>query len=253
MNSVYTEEEMKAHKRWGRIAIAAIFAVAAIGVASFNSYAKGQAGAAGGVEGFSNWKNVSSTVGEKGATRELSQDIFDEYTALVASGNYTEKERGEVLAAAVAEHVTPQNIVPNISPADLNVQAGVSLDTYAKLFAVIMNEAGKVKEYEPDVFARLVVSGDMESGRALAAASDLYKRIAAALLVMEVPPELSTEHLEVVKSVATLAKAVENMAAWNRDPIEALVLVDTFNRSEIYVEMSVEALTAAVENRKKQP
>ena len=63
---------------------------------------------------------------------------------------------------------------------------------------------------------------------------------------MEVPKAVATEHLEVVKSVGALARAVENMAKWKGDPIEALSDVDTFNKAKSYTEGSVDTLLLAV-------
>jgi hypothetical protein len=58
--------------------------------------------------------------------------------------------------------------------------------------------------------------------------------------------------LEAVKSVGALAKAVENMAEWQGDPIEALSEMDTFNKAEDYVEASVSNLADAIETLKKK-
>jgi len=115
-----------------------------------------------------------------------------------------------------------------------------------QLLAVILAQGGRVKEYEMNVFARTVGDQVTTGTPELAADAALYDEIAASLLIMDTPPAVAPQHLEVVKSVGALAKATALLATWNGDPIQGLADVDAFDKAEAYVTNSVNDLLATV-------
>jgi len=231
--------------------LAVIFAVAVIGAASsyyFQSQPNKGAPLPQGVV-LQDWQSVSSTAAGSSSgniSAALSSDLYSNYLQLAESGEFTAAERDAMLAALAKKHAASPAVVPVINLADLNTSETASLDTYTKLFAVIVSQASLVKKYEVTLFTEAVINNDTDGIPALQGTADLYKKIAASLLVMEVPAKLAPQHLEAVKSVGALAKAVENMAEWGGDPIEALSDVDTFNKAQSYVTNSMDALLVSI-------
>lgn len=239
---------METQNKWGGAFWAVIFAVVVIGGSSvyyFLHQPKKMAILPGG-EVLANWQSVSSTVAtssENGLTGALSHDL---YAKLAENITYTARERDVIIASLVKQRVVNPAVVPNINLVDLNISDTASVDTYTKLLVVILSQANQVKNYEVTVFTQTVVNDNFYGTPALQSTADVYKKIGASLLLMEVPKSLAKEHLEVVKSVGALARAVDNMATWKGDPIEALSAVDTFNKAKSYTEGSVDTLLLAI-------
>ena len=152
----------------------------------------------------------------------------------------------------VEKNVQPIAVVPNISLTDLNVKPNAPVATYLELLSVIIGQSSQVKQYEVDVFSQTVSNNVTTGTPTLAEDAALYRRIAAALLIMEVPQSLASQHLELVKSVGALGNAVADMPAWKGDPIQALEYIDAFNKAESYVQNSVDTLLAAAKPLVKQ-
>ncbi len=250
---------MKTRNGWGIVYVAVLFALVAIGTA-YLTYRSEQGQGAGAVaaetKSFAGWQSVSSVApttspSETPALSDtLAQDAYAGYLNLSQQGAVTAAEQNQMLAAVVKKDVPPQNVVPQLSLANLNIVATTSADNYIGLVAVILNQSTQIKEDESYVFSNAVQNQVTTGTPALIADADLYLRIAGALLVMEVPPQVANQHLELVKSVAALSNAIRNMGQWQGDPIEALAEVDTYNKAKAYVENSASVLSAAVANLK---
>lgn len=248
---------MESQKNWGMVVLAGLFAIVVIGFASFQHYSsknpstKDPSPVKGLLADFGGTSNTGK-VSPLSTSESISKDLYSSYGTLIKDGQFTAEDRDRMLQELVNRHITNPAVVPNVTLSHLNVSPSTSVDTYTKLFAVIVSRSMLVKEYEINVFARTVGTQNIAGTPELQETATLYRNIAAALLVMEVPSSLAVQHLETVKSVGALAKAVENMAVWKGDPIDALSQVDTFNKAESYVEFSVNDLLATVSTLKKK-
>lgn len=246
---------MEAKNKWQRVVWAGVFAVAVIGL-SLISYAFEHSKKNSDVAVSQTPNTVSpsqkSPSNTEPLTSVISNDLLASYANLAGDGVVTPAERDQMLADLVKKHVANQKIVPNISLTDLNVSDTVTLDSYTKLLAIVLGQGLRVKNYELGVFTKTVTAGNTNGTPELQEDADLYTRIAAALLAMEVPKALAPQHLEAVKSIGALAKAVGNMSEWQGDSIEALQESDTFNKAEGYVQSSVGNLTDALDALKQK-
>jgi len=247
---------MKSRGSWGIVYVAVIFALIAVGVASGTYYFEKKAKQNAIVSvaktvsdwhGLSDIASSSASSDSSSVSQAVSEDLYTQYANLTAQGTFTTKERDQMLADIAAGHVSEPPIVPNISLTDLNLQATTSLSSYLQLVAVILAQSGRVKEYELNVFARSVENNVTSGTQELADDAALYQEIGTALLIMDTPPAVAPQHLELVKSVGALAKATALLATWNGDPINGLVYVDAFNKAEAYVTASVNAVVATVQ------
>ncbi len=249
---------MQAQNKWGGSFLAMLFALTIIGAASFTYY-RGHTQNTGNLlpasSNLKDWRLVSNTVGTSqiaSPSEVLSQNLYASYVSLTKDGEFTKTERDAMLADLAVRTATNPAIVPNILLTDLNTSATASLETYKKLFAVIISGSSGVQEYELTTFAKTTGAQNVSGTPQLQSDATIYKKIAAALLVMEVPNDVASEHLEVVKSIGALAKAVENMSRWKGDPIEALAEVDTFNKAEGYVGGSMNTLLIKIATLEKK-
>lgn len=236
--------------------MAAIFALLCVGGGIFIHYSAGKTKGAAtppATSPVSSWQGIASTSTAPAPTlsQTLSGNLYAQYMNLAGQGTFTAAERDQMLASLAKNNVTEPAIVPDIGLGDLSIVATTSLDSYMQLLAVVLAQGGQVKEYELNVFARTLQNQVTSGTPELAADADLYQRIAAAALVMDVPASVAPQHLEIVKSVGALSKAVSLLATWNGDPIEGLTYVDAFNKAQAYVTNSVNALLAAVQKLQK--
>ncbi|MBI3573956.1 hypothetical protein HY090_02810 [Candidatus Kaiserbacteria bacterium] len=250
---------METRNSWGIVYVAVIFSAVAIGISLFVSYMHERAKAAEVVaigKNIADWHGITNTVDASAtATPPLSQGIATDFVAgyqgLLNKGEFTSAERDQLFADIVRKNVQASEVVPNISLSDLNIGT-TSVDTYLSLFALIMAESSQVRRYELNVFSDVVTKDQTGGTPELQKDAILYQKIGAAILLMEVPKELATQHLEVVRSVGALARAVANMGTWSGDPIESLAYIDTFNKAESYVKASVSNLVTAADMLKKK-
>lgn len=250
--------EMKTRNTWGGSFLAMLFAVLIVAGAYWyytNNKIAPDAIISSGTS-LTDWHTISNTIPSTNqnitTSEALSTDLYNNYLTLAQSGTFTASELNSMLATLAERHITNPAVVPIIHTADLNLSDTTSVDTYTKLLAVVMNQAGLVKRYEVAVFTESVTAENIHGTPELQETADLYKRIAAALLVMEVPSQLAKPHLEAVKSIGALARSVEIMAHWQGDPIEALADVDTFNKAQSYVTVSMENLLASITSLQKK-
>lgn len=241
---------MESRRSWGIVYVAGAFALIVIGGAYLVSHNPLRRTVVIGLADGS--AAVQGTGSAAAPSQALSQDLYAGYLNLTQQGSFTSAERDQMLAGIVKKDVNPENVVPAVTLANLNIASTTTPDRYLALLAVILNQASIVKRYELAVFTDNVSAGVKTGSPELAADADLYKRIAIAILIMQVPPALAPQHLEVVKSVGALAHAVSNMAEWNGDPIQALAEADTFNKAEQYVAASVDNVLVAGEAAMKK-
>jgi hypothetical protein len=249
---------MKTRGSWGIVYVAVVFAVLAIGTAYATSrFWQGQRIATATGENSSDWQSTpgaasASSPGTTALSDTLSEDAYSGYLNLAQQGTFTAAEQNQMLAGVVKKDIQPQNVVPELSLAQLNLVATTSLQNYISLVAVILNQSTQIKQEESYVFGNTVQKQVTSGTPTLMTDASIYLRIAEALLVMEVPPSVAGQHLELVKSVGGLSNAVKNMGEWSGDPIQALQEVDTYNKAKAYVENSANTLMAAVQKLEAQ-
>ena len=244
---------MESRGSWGVVYVATAFAVVVIGATLLTVYLQkkqSDAQVAAVAATLASAPQISDTVSSTSpGALSVGQAVFnglsEGYAALQAQNATSSSDVAALTKSVVAQNVQPAAIVPNISLADLNVKDGAPVSTYLQLISVIMSQSSQVNEYEVSVFSQTVANNVTTGTPTLENDAALYRRIAAALLIMEVPQSLASKHLDVVKSVGALGNAVADMASWKGDPIEALVDIDAFNKAEAYAQNSVNALVAA--------
>ena len=185
------------------------------------------------------------------APKELSttEAIVQELAAtqlLLSDGSMSSSDAERIIAELAKRNIKP--VAPNdtYTAASLTVVSTVTLEDYAEHLRTAMESSAYVDEYELTVFARTLKLEDHDGTPALNRAAGLYRTVEHALVAMPVPPALTTAHLELVKSVAFLARSVELMAGWTGDHFDALVYIDAFVRAEVGVERALNSLGSAM-------
>jgi hypothetical protein len=245
---------MESRNSWGIVYVAATFAVIIVGGALAVRWFEGGHAAPATTAGNPASGQMTAATSEPapGLSQTLSQDLYTGYANLAQQGTPTAAQQQQLVASVVAKDIQPQNVVPNLTVGQLNIVATTSMQNYISLVAIALNESSQIKQDESYVFANTVENNATTGTPVLVADAQLYQRIAAALLVMPVPPAVASQHLELVKSVAALGNVVRNMGEWKGDPAEALSDVDTFNKARNYAENSANALTVAVQKLEAQ-
>lgn len=246
---------MKTRNSWGivyvSVFIGLLIIASAYGAYRFEQTPEGNVIGSG---TSANGKDVGVSPGTSSTTisSTMAQDLYSGYLNLTQQGTFTAQQQTQMLSSIVSKDVPPENVVPQLSVSNLNVVPNTPIQNYISLVALILNQSTQIKQDDSYVFSNTVQDQITTGTPTLIQDANVYQRIAAALLVMPVPPSVENEHLELVKSIGGLSNSVRNMGTWSGDPIEALTEVDTYNKVKAYVENSSNALLAAVQKIEAQ-
>ncbi len=175
-------------------------------------------------------------------TESLSRDLADKYLTLSQDGAITPEERDAAVAELLNAHGTAPIVNTPATLDQLNITSDINATTYAQLLVIILKESSRVKEHELTTFRRSIETKNFSGSPALREAGVLYKSIEEALITMDVPPELATEHLTLINSIGSMAGIVTAMGVWNGDPLTGLIYVNTFVNTEASVSDSISAV-----------
>jgi hypothetical protein len=184
--------------------------------------------------------------GTTSPTGSLTQDLLQKYTALRNGNTFTTEDLDAVAQKLVNTHVQIPNVADTVSLNELNIIATSSAETYTQLLLIILRQSTQIKEHELTTFRRTVEAKQYGGNAALTADAVLYKKIQDALIKIDVPSQVSIEHLSVVNSIGSLANIVTLMSVWSGDPLTGIVYVDTFNKAESDVSQSVATLLTRI-------
>ncbi|MBX9765203.1 thrombospondin type 3 repeat-containing protein [Patescibacteria group bacterium] len=162
---------------------------------------------------------------------------------------------GDVKAAAseLAKKVELPVLEENISIKDLRVTEGMSMKLYAEIVYEILRESATIRQSELSLFRKAVEEKNYSGTPALRDAARTYKEMEGALIGMQVPPSIVTEHLELVNSVGTLANIVGAMASWSGDAFAGVIYSEAFFATEPRIEAAIEAVGEKISLTVKTP
>lgn len=159
------------------------------------------------------------------------------------TSNELEPEAAEALrAAAVESGAKKPDVDGDIPFSALRIGTNQTLSVYTQLVFAILKESTKVYQNELALFQKTIDDRNYSGTPALQQTALLYKKIAAALLAIEVRPEVANEHLALVNSINALANTVNLMAVWEGDTLQSLLYTDAYIREQNAVGRSAELL-----------
>lgn len=199
---------------------------------------------------LTNLTPTTTSAKEFRAPKELSTTdaIAQELVAtkiLLSNGTLSNANLQTALIDLAKRNVRPIEPNDTYTRASLKI-ASTSLETYAGNLRDAMESSGYVTEYELTTFAKTLKAENTRGTPELARAASLYRSVEGQLVRMPVPEALASEHLQLVKSVAFMARSVELMGGWTGDHADALTYIDAFARAERQVQKSLNDLGTAM-------
>ena len=175
-------------------------------------------------------------------------DAFAQNAASFYISNKAAGDNGSVLSASqVAQNIKLPDLKENISYSTLIISETEPLALYTRILYEILRESTAVREYELSTFKRAVQTQNYYGSPELNDAATKYREIEAALLAMQVPASVASEHLDLVNAVGTLANTVSAMASWGGDPFAGLAYTNAFLTAENMVDTALNALAVKID------
>lgn len=188
-----------------------------------------------------------SAPGGLSTTEALARELFASYTDIRSDGSVSESEVDSAVSDIIARRITLGSDAKQYSAQSLIIEDDVPISAYeGSLKRAVRDATTKVSEYELNTFARAFVDNDTAALKKLEDVASMYDAAREKILTLEVPPELVQEHLAMLNGVSAVTAAVEGLSKWGGDPIDALVLVDTFDQAEQRMKKSVGELYALI-------
>ncbi len=179
-------------------------------------------------------------------TDSFADALAEKYAELSADGPISDEERNVAIDEFVATYGAAPSVYVPLTMSSVRASSDMSVETYAPLLVVILKESANVKEHELTTFRRSIEMKNYSGTSSLREAGVLYKSIQEALIAIDVPPELASEHLAVVNSIGSLAGIVTAMSAWNGDSITGIVYVNAFVGAEAQTNSAIETIFAKI-------
>lgn len=186
-------------------------------------------------------------------TQGVSQELIATYFALKSENKLGTEEASNAIQDLITRNISPVEPADTYTLASLKTSAATTLNDYAGYLGDAMQKSSLVREYELVTFSRTVGLEIKTGTPELRVAANVYRSIERDLVATPVPPALGPSHLELVKSVAYLARATELMAGWTGDPIDGLAYVDAFVKAEKRTRVALNDLFEAMIEFGKAP
>jgi hypothetical protein len=162
-------------------------------------------------------------------TDKISKDLFTKYIALKLSGTEMTEEDHDLLIANVFQDQKSSGVVREYKRADLHITTTENEDalrTYAHNMGSII-ESNHTSEYELAVLKDYLDTAEADDPKPdilerLNPIIKTYDTIIQATLALEVPPSLSTLHLQFLNISAHIQNAIRGLKLTQSDSIAAL-------------------------------
>ena len=177
--------------------------------------------------------------------------LLDSYTTLAESGEYT-RDAGERIAGDVAESLRAHVSYKTYTAGDITTTSDTSYDrmlAYRGDMQMALGPLLKNTEYELNIFARYVETGDTENLAQLERTAENYRDAAEQAAKLTVPADALPHHLAILNALSEFAATLEGMRAHADDPFASVALLRTYNTAEQKVYLSFDALARYARNK----
>jgi hypothetical protein len=155
-------------------------------------------------------------------------------------------EEDAIRLAAVESSVKIPTVHGAVPASALTIGTSNSLSEYTQLVFLVLRQSTNIRESELATFRKVMETKNYSGSPELKETALLYKKIAAALLAIEVSNDLAKEHLALINATDGLANTVNLMAGWNGDSVQSLVYINLLAQEQAAVEASAQRLFAKI-------
>lgn len=167
-------------------------------------------------------------------TDQLAQTFFSQYIASKNNGTLSKTNKQIILDTAVSQ-VASTNNVTKYTKANLRISTNNSaeaLKAYGNSITVgAQNNSKETIRQELSVLATAIDEEDPNELKNLEGAIKLYETIINTYLIMEVPSELTTVHLDIINNLSAIKNDVEKMKLIFSDALQAILAIDDYKKS----------------------
>ena len=177
--------------------------------------------------------------------------LLESYATLAESGEYT-SDAGERIAGDVAESLRARVSYKTYGAGDVTTISDTSYDrmlTYRGDMQVALGPLLKNTEYELNIFARYIESGDADNLAQLQRTAENYRAATEQAAKLTVPADALPHHVAILNALSEFAATLDGLTEHADDPFASVALLRTYNSAEQNVYLSFDALARYARNK----
>ena len=177
--------------------------------------------------------------------------LLESYATLAEGGEYT-PEAGERIAGDVAESLRARVSYKIYGAGDITTTSDTS---YGRMLAyrgdmqIALGPLLKNTDYELNIFARYIESGDAEHLVQLERTAENYRAAVENAAQLTVPVDALPHHIRVLNALSEFAATLDGLKDNAGDPFASVALLRTYNTAEQNVYLSFDALARYARNK----
>lgn len=133
---------------------------------------------------------------------------------------------------SITDKVQVPDLTEKIPYTALRIGTSTDVTLYGQIVVGILQKSLDVRRDELVVFKHTIEDRNYLGTPELKQDATVYKSIEAALLAIQVPQAVATEHLALINAVGTLANVVSAMGNWGGDPVAGLAYMDALLKTQ---------------------
>ena len=214
----------------------------ALASADLPAEASAQAGSSGAAKDKDGLSNIAGNV---------TGVLLESYATLAENGAYA-PEAGERIAGDVAESLRAHVSYKTYAAGDVTTTSDTS---YGRMLAyrgdmqVALGPLLKNTEYELNMFARYIDTGDAEYLARLERTVENYRAAVENAAQLTVPADAVVHHIRVLNALSEFAATLDGLKDNADDPFASVALLRTYNAAEQQVYLSFDALARYARNK----
>ena len=177
--------------------------------------------------------------------------LLESYATLAEDGVYA-PEAGERIAGDVAESLRAHVSYKTYAAGDVTTTSDVLYDrmlAYRGDMQIALGPLLKNTEYELNMFARYIDTGDAEYLARLERTAENYRAAAENAAQLTVPADAVVHHIRVLNALSEFAATLDGLKDNADDPFASVALLRTYNAAEQQVYLSFDALARYARNK----
>lgn len=177
--------------------------------------------------------------------------LLESYATLAESGEYT-SDAGERIAGDVAESLRARVSYKTYGANEVTTTSDTSYDrmlTYRGDMQVALGPLLKNTEYELNIFARYIESGDADNLAQLQRTAENYRAATEQAAKLTVPADALPHHVAILNALSEFAATLDGLTEHADDPFASVALLRTYNSAEQNVYLSFDALARYARNK----
>ena len=190
-------------------------------------------------------------------TDEFGKQFFQEYVAASNGGALTDDQKNALISKLLADYSQKASalLLSPYTSISVHVSKTVSATEYAGQVEQIFraHDVPEDSASAPPLLEEFLANNDKEALKKLSVFGAAHEAIAKDLLQVSVPPSLAAQHLELIQSFDTLARATKAATNYEQDPLTVMGALPLYASTGKTMLHSLQGIAAGVIAEEGEP